>query len=190
VIHERKEIHDILTAEVRATLTELARYELSEGGDTAGGANGKSRGQRRAPIQISRTVIPSLSWSHSLTSSGGTNWSRSMAGAPSRAGRVRRALRDARGQRRPWPGRDAPRWRRTAAGIVRGFLRSVGSDGLVALTSTGPVVPYWIKSLVRPHRLAQDVALGLRAVDPVVKRGGRVHPPIGDRLPLLAEPGV
>jgi hypothetical protein len=67
VIHERKEIHDILTAEVRATLTELARYELSEGGDTAGGANGKSRGQRRAPIQISRTVIPSLSWSHSLT---------------------------------------------------------------------------------------------------------------------------
>jgi hypothetical protein len=39
----------------------------------------------------------------------------------------------------------------------------------VALTSTGPVVPYWIKSLVRPHRLAQDVALGLRAVDPVVK---------------------
>jgi hypothetical protein len=125
-----------------------------------------------------------------LPSSGGTNWWRSMAGAPSRAGRVRRALRDARGQRRPWPGRDAPRWRRTAAGIVRGFLRSVGSDGLVALTSTGPVVPYWIKSLVRPHRLAQDVALGLRAVDPVVKRGGRVHPPIGDRLPLLAEPGV
>jgi hypothetical protein len=28
-----------------------------------------------------------------------------------------------------------------------GFLRSLGSDGLVALTSTGPVVPYWIQDL-------------------------------------------
>ena len=29
-----------------------------------------------------------------------------------------------------------------------GFLRSLGTDGLVALTSTGPVVPYWIEALM------------------------------------------
>jgi hypothetical protein len=29
-----------------------------------------------------------------------------------------------------------------------GFLKSLGSDGLVALTSTGPVVPYWIEALM------------------------------------------
>jgi hypothetical protein len=27
------------------------------------------------------------------------------------------------------------------------FVRSLGSDGLVALTSTGPIVPYWIEAL-------------------------------------------
>lgn len=28
------------------------------------------------------------------------------------------------------------------------FLKSLGSGGLVALTSTGPVVPYWVEALI------------------------------------------
>ena len=56
VIHERQEIQAILTAEVRAALTELSQFDLPRDrparprGKPPPGSNGKSRGQRRAPI--------------------------------------------------------------------------------------------------------------------------------------------
>ena len=46
VIQDRSEVQAILTAEVRAALTELSQFDLPR--DRPGRANGKFRGQRRA----------------------------------------------------------------------------------------------------------------------------------------------
>lgn len=49
-MNERGVIQSVLTAEVREALTELSRYELPDNprGEPPAGANGKSRGPRRA----------------------------------------------------------------------------------------------------------------------------------------------